>query len=340
MVPAEFGHVDAVNITILVDNRADLIVKSDDRVKYFTDKALLAEHGYSALVHFPGDIPDDTSGEDLIGKPNILWDAGVTRIALMENLRRMEIDPHSVRAIALSHGHHDHYAALSEFLTAMNLGFEPKEWTEPITAEKVAALKNANRVPVIAHPAAFRERWWKKEDGTMVGPLGSPPRMEWEALGAVIRPSEAPYPLRPGCWTTGYVPRNSFEQSGRPARLYYRQGDHFNRDDLEEDQAIVINIRDKGLVILSGCAHAGIVNTVNYAREISGVDRVFAVIGGFHLARSTPEEIQSTIDAFKPLRPVLLVPSHCTGFKAMCAFSQQMSSQFVPGVVGATYQFS
>lgn len=340
MDPNEFGHVDAVNITILVDNRADLIVKSNDHVKFFTDKALLAEHGYSALVHFPGDVPNDITGEDVIGDQNILWDAGVTRIALMENLRRMEIDPHSVSAIALSHGHHDHYAAFSEFLTAMDLGLEPIEWAEPITAGKVTALKNKNRVPVVAHPAAFRERWWQKEDGTMVGPFPSPPIVEWEALGAVIRPSEAPYPLRPGCWTTGYVPRNSFEQSGRPTRLYYRQGDQFTPDDLEEDQAIVINVKDKGLVVLSGCAHAGIVNTVNYAREISGVDRVFAVIGGFHLARSTPEEIQSTIDAFKRLRPELLVPSHCTGFEAMCAFSQQMPDQVVPGVVGATYQFS
>jgi 7,8-dihydropterin-6-yl-methyl-4-(beta-D-ribofuranosyl)aminobenzene 5'-phosphate synthase len=335
----EFGCVDAVNITILVDNRADLIVKSNDSVKYFTDRALLAEHGFSALIHFPGGTPAGSLLGDLGGDLNILWDAGVTRIALMENLRRMEIDPRSVGVIALSHGHHDHFSALSELLAGLNLGFESKEWAEPITAEKVAAWIDANRVPVIAHPAAFRERWWEKEDGTRVGPMTPPPRLEWEALGGIMRCSETPHPLRPGCWTTGYVPRKSFEHSGRPARLYYRQGDTLRPDDLEEDQAIVINVKGKGLVVLSGCAHAGIVNTVNYAREFSGVDRVYAIIGGFHLARSTPEEIQATLVAIQALRPALLVPSHCTGFEATCAFSRQMPDQSVPGVVGATYPF-
>ena len=257
----------------------------------------------------------------------------------MENLRRMEIDPRSVGLIALSHGHHDHCAALSEFLAELNLGYESKEWAEPITADKVAGWMGANLVPVIVHPAAFRERWWKKEDGTWVGPMTPPPRLEWEALGGIIRCSETPYPLRSGCWTTGYVPRKSFEHSGRPVRLYYRQGDTLTPDDLEEDQAIVINVKGKGLVILSGCAHAGIINTVNYAREFSGIDRVYAIIGGFHLARSKPDEIQATIDAVQELQPEFLVPSHCTGFEAICAFSRQMPDQFVLGVVGATYQF-
>jgi len=333
----EFGAVNAVNITILVDNRADLIVKSSDTIKYFTDKALLAEHGFSALVHFPSDIPVEQMDEHSTSHGDILWDAGFSRVALMENFRRMELDPRSVGAIALSHGHDDHFTALSDFLAAMDLGAEPKEWSEPITADKVDAWMDANRVPVIAHPAAFRERWGEKEDGTRVGPFAPPPRLEWEALGAAIRCSEGPAQLRSGCWTTGYVPRKSFEQSGRPARLYYRQGDILVPDDLEEDQAIVIQVRGKGLVVLSGCAHAGIVNTIHYAREISGVDRVFAVIGGFHLARSKPEEIQATIDAIQSLKPELVVPCHCTGFDAICAFSKQMPEQFVPGVVGATY---
>ncbi len=339
MSPEEFGAVNAVDIIILVDNRAGLIVKSSDTIKYFTDKALLAEHGFSAMVDFPGESAEGNSSGETTENGRILWDAGVTSIALMENLRRMEIDPRDFGVIALSHGHHDHYAALSEFLAAMNLGVKSREWAEPITEDKVIAMKNANRVGVIAHPAAFRERWWKKKDGTMEGPFENPPRLEWEARGAVIWCTEAPYQLKPGCWTTGYVPRRSFEQSGRSDQLYYRQGDILNHDDLDEDQAIVINVKDKGLVILSGCAHAGIVNTVNYAREISGVDRVWAIIGGFHLVRSTTEEIQVTIDAIRALKPMLLVPSHCTGFEAMCAFSQQMPDQYVPGVVGATYRF-
>ena len=323
-----FGSVKAVEITVLVDNRADLIVESRQGVKYFTDKALLAEHGFSALVHFP----DSPSGR-------ILWDAGVTQVALMENLRRMEIDPNTIRQVALSHGHHDHNAALTALLQALDLGVEAREWSGAVSAEAVAHYQSAKRLPLVAHPAAFRERWGRKEDGTWVGPLESPPWQTWESLGLEIRHSEGPYQLAPGCWTTGYVPRLSFEHSGRPAHLFYRQGDTMVPDDLEEDQAIVIHVQDKGLVILSGCAHAGIINTIEYARRISGVERVHAVIGGFHLARSKPEEVQATIDALQALAPVVLVPCHCTGFEAACAFAREMPGAFSPGVVGARYVF-
>ena len=110
-------------------------------------------------------------------------------------------------------------------------------------------------------------------------------------------------------------------------------------DDLDEDQAIVIHIKDKGLVVLSGCAHAGILNTVRYAQEISGVRRVHAVIGGFHLGRSKIEDVQATIMALQELAPEVLVPCHCTGFEAACAFAREMPGAFSPGVVGARYVF-
>jgi 7,8-dihydropterin-6-yl-methyl-4-(beta-D-ribofuranosyl)aminobenzene 5'-phosphate synthase len=294
---------------------------------FFSDSALLAEHGFSALVHFPG--PD----------LKILWDAGVTGVTLMENLRRMKIDPQAVDKIALSHGHLDHFAALTDFLSAMNLKVESKEWPEPVTSAEIDAWLDAKRVPVIAHPAAFRERWQVKKDGTKIGPFVPPPLLEWEALGAKIVLSEGPYSLGPGCWTTGYIPRKSFEKSGRPTKLVYRQGENFCPDDLEEDQAIVVHVRGKGLVVLSGCAHSGIINTVNQARESSGVDKVWAIIGGFHLARAGEDEIQRTIDGIKTFQPEIVVPCHCTGFQAMCTFARQMPDEFMPGVVGATYMF-
>jgi 7,8-dihydropterin-6-yl-methyl-4-(beta-D-ribofuranosyl)aminobenzene 5'-phosphate synthase len=110
-------------------------------------------------------------------------------------------------------------------------------------------------------------------------------------------------------------------------------------DNLDEDQALVINVKDKGLVVLSGCAHAGIVNTVNHAREISGIERVWAVIGGFHLTRASDDVIQHTLDHIQAVKPKLVVPCHCTGFRAMCQFAEQMPDVFKEGIVGATYLF-
>jgi 7,8-dihydropterin-6-yl-methyl-4-(beta-D-ribofuranosyl)aminobenzene 5'-phosphate synthase len=221
----------------------------------------------------------------------------------------------------------------------MDLGVESKEWPEPVTSAEINVWMSAKRVPVIAHPAAFRERWWVKDDGTMVGPFVPPPRLEWEALGADIELSKEPYSLGPGCWMTGYIPRRSFEKSGRPTKLLYREGDNFNPDDLEEDQALVFHVEGKGLIVLSGCAHSGIVNTLNYAREVSGVETVWGILGGFHLARAGEDEIQRTIDEIRAVKPEIVVPCHCTGFQATSEFARQMPDAVIPGVVGATYQF-
>lgn len=322
-----FGVTKDVAITVLVDNRADLIVKSTDEVKYYTEKPLLAEHGFSALI--------DLKSEYIC----ILWDAGITPIALPENMKRMGIEPATIDKIALSHGHRDHYAALSELLHTMNLEPEAKEWEEGAPIGELRLWAQGRRIPLIAHPAAFRERWVIKKDGTKFGPSNPPPKEAWQAAGAEIVLSEGPYPLGPGCWTTGAVPRKSFESSGVSSGMRYRVGDDLLPDKIEEDQAIVIHVKNKGLIVLSGCAHSGIVNTVNHAREISGVDHIWAILGGFHLSRASDEELNRTIEEIKGFRPHLIAPSHCTGFKAICEFAREMPEAFVVGQVGTTYLF-
>ena len=322
-----FGETTNVEITILVDNRADLMLKSSDTVKRFTDKPLLAEHGFSALV----DLRD--------AGMRILWDAGVTRIALLENAERMGIDLATVDKIALSHGHYDHYAAMTDVLEKIAVRPSVREWDADATIEEMENWAKGRSVPFIAHPHVFRERWKISErTGKKYGPIIIP-REDWEAAGADLILSEEPYRLGPGCWTTGAVPRLSLESAGIPTNLAYRKGDEFIPDYLEDDQAIVINVRGKGLVVLSGCAHSGIVNTANYAREISGVDKVWAIIGGYHLGRSNAEDIQYAVDEIKKLNPEMVVPMHCTGFDAINEFANQMPGAFVVGSVGTRYLF-
>lgn len=324
---AKIKPIEHVTLTVLVDNKAYLIVESNDQIQYFTDGPLLAEHGFSVLIRL-----DNSESQ-------ILWDAGVSKVALLENMKRLKINPGHIAKIVLSHGHLDHYAALTVLLNEMDIWPEAKEWQGNLTADDVEAWIEMHMIPIIAHPAAFRERWWKKEDGTMVGPFLPPPKQEWQAAGATITTSEEPYELGPGCWTTGYIPRDSFEESGRPTRLFYRQGSDFAHDDMDEDQAIGIFLQGKGLIILSGCAHSGIVNTVNQVKQIFGIETIHAIIGGFHLAEASDEEIDQTIDLIKGFAPKLVVPSHCTGFRAINQFAQEMPDEFAEGVVGATYQF-
>lgn len=322
-----FGETQDVAVTVLVDNRADLIVKSTETVKRFMDRPLLAEHGFAALI----DLKD--AGE------RILWDAGFTEISLPENLRRMKIDPGTITNIAISHGHGDHTAALVKVLKSMDVRPEARRWEEDVSGEEIDRWLSGHGVPVVAHPAIFRERWGKRKDGSWFGPSMAPPRATWEEAGARLILSADPYRLSPGCWTTGAVPRLSFEQFGVSKNIAYREGDAFIQDDIADDQAIVLNLKNKGLVIVAGCAHSGIINTIDRAREISGVDRVWGVIGGFHLARANDEEIQRTIEAMMAIAPTIIVPSHCTGFKAINAFANQMPGSFVMGVVGTSYLF-
>ncbi len=321
----EFGSTPRVTITILMDNLADMLARSTDDVKRHTDGPLIAEHGFSALLDLPA--------VDL----RILWDVGATSLAVLENLRRLEIDPTSIDVIALSHGHWDHVAGLSEILRAVCRPRESKMFPAGTTDEDLVDYAGRKTIPLIAHPAAFRERWNFLKDGRRYGPMNATNRAEWEALGARIVEAEEPHRVAEGCWTTGYVPRESFETAGRSKLLRYRDGDRFLPDDTEEDQSIVIHVEGKGLVIVSGCAHSGIVNTVSYAQKMSGADRVHAVFGGFHLGRTDVEDVKRTVDAIAETGPAMVVPTHCTGFAAMRRFAERMPDAFVLGTVGTKY---
>ena len=322
----DFGSVPSLEVTILVDSIAGMLAKSTDDVKRFTAGPLIAEPGFAALI----DLPSEAL--------RILWDAGASSSAVLENLRRMEIEPASIDAIALSHGHWDHVAGLSEILRAIRLPQELKMFPAGTTDEDLVDYARPKTVPLIVHPAVFRERWSFLKDGRRRGPMNPTNRTEWEALGAEIVESEAPHRMTDGCWTTGYVPRESFETEGRsPDRLRYRQGGSFLADDTDEDQSIVVHVEGKGLVIVSGCAHSGIVNTVQYAGRIAGIETVHAVLGGFHLGRSSEAEVTRTVDAIAKMEPKLVVPSHCTGFDAMCRFAERLPNAFVLGTVGTRY---
>ncbi len=321
-----FGETTSVVLRILVDNQTDVLAQSTGQVKYH-DEPLRAEHGFAVLVDLPA--------SDM----RILWDSGATRYGLVENMRRMQIQPASIAQVALSHGHYDHTTGLTEMLRSMELAAKPKEWKPNDSLEEIRQYRQGRQVPIVVHPAAFRERWRVAADGTKYGPSSPPPQSEWQSLGGRLVVTEEPFELAPGCWTTGTIPRRSFESAGTAATRAFWNGTDFERDYVDDDQAIVMNLRGKGLVILAGCAHSGIVNTIHYAREISGVSEIWAVIGGFHLDSAGDEEIARTLEEIRGCKPHILVPMHCTGFKAMCQAARALPDAFILGLVGATFPF-
>lgn len=323
----DFGATEDVAVSILVDNRADLLARPTRSVKYFTDMPLLAEHGFAALVYLKS------------AGLRILWDAGMTTLALPENMKRMKIAPSTIDAIALSHGHGDHTGAMADTLRATFRPVQPRRWPAGTPLADALAASASRKTPLIAHPAAFREHWWKNRNGSLFGPIPGPERAAWEAAGADVILAADPFRLAAGCWTTGGIPRQSFERSGIGDGLCYRDGDTLHPDKVDDDQALVINVAGKGLIVLSGCAHSGIVNTVRYAQEISGVEQVHAVLGGFHLVRARADELTRTVESIKQLHPALVAPTHCTGFTAMARFAQEMPGAYAHCVAGATFLF-
>ncbi|UCC61661.1 MAG: MBL fold metallo-hydrolase [Anaerolineae bacterium] len=297
----EFDRVAQVSVTTLVENSVNPFLAERDGVRRRGPKEgnFLAEHGWAALI-------ETTAGGE---KHAILLDVGLSETALLHNMSCLKMDPSAIEAVVISHGHGDH------------------------TGSVVAVVKRAGKpLPVYVHPAAFRERWWIPPDAPRRGPWRVKPEA-WEAVGGRIVTVEAPYKVAPGCVVSGSIPRlTGFE--GPPRDYYYRQDEAFHPETLPDDQAVVVAVKDKGLMIVSGCAHAGIVNTVRHAQKITGEERVWAIVGGFHLARASGERIEATIAGLKAVQPAILSPGHCTGFEALCAFARAMPDQFVRNVVG------
>ena len=130
----------------------------------------------------------------------------------------------------------------------------------------------------------------------------------------------------------------AFER-GMPGQQALRSGEWEWDPLILDDQAILLHARDKGLVVLTGCGHAGIVNTVRYAQKLTGIEQIYAIIGGFHLSGMTPEPlIQQTCDALAAFAPAIIVPTHCTGFRAIHRLATLLPDAFIQSSVGTRFE--
>ena len=239
------------------------------------------------------------------GADALLFDTGGGH-TLLHNAQRMNIDLRSVGQVVLSHGHYDHAGGLWPLLQATG----PK------------------RVP--PHPGIFASRYVLREGATRSA--GVPYSEEFLAgIGASFSYSDAFREVMPGVFLTGEVPRvTSFEKgdAGLFCDLSGCQGDH-----VPDDQSLVM-VTEKGLLLLLGCCHAGLVNTLELAREKTGVDEVYGVVGGCHLAFSSQTQIDATIKALRKYRVKKICAGHCTGFHAAARLAAEFPGGFKPMQVG------
>ncbi len=297
------GVADRIEITILMDNYADILLPSTDMVErrgLFLRKQLVAEHGLSMLITVY------SRGQ----KRNILMDAGFTEQGVLWNAEALGVDLGEVDAIFLSHGHLDHYAALMGVLGRVKSG-----------------------TPLFAHPDAFLPKHVVLPQGEQVGPWLLNKKALEEA-GVRVFEAKTPVTIASGLSTTGEIERTTAFEKVPPIFFTVKDG-VWQHDQILDDQALVARLGDEGLVVIAGCAHSGIVNTIRHAQKISGVDKVFAVLGGFHLATAPKDVVGATIAEIASLKPKLVMPMHCTGFHVISEFAHRIPESFVLSSVGS-----
>jgi 7,8-dihydropterin-6-yl-methyl-4-(beta-D-ribofuranosyl)aminobenzene 5'-phosphate synthase len=315
--------VDSVMITTVIDNSADLLGAGVGRAREATFgrprlaapvmveggafDGLVAEHGYSALVELRRGERSHT----------ILYDAGLSPFGVRDNLRRLGFDVRDIEAAVMSHGHFDHTTGLQGIVE--DLG--------------------RSGVPMILHPDFWNRRRIRLE-GTETIEIPTPSRRYIEGAGVQIVEGRRPSLLfDAGLLVSGEVERVSGFERGMPDQEAFRGGAWVADAAVYDDQAAIVNVADKGLVVLTGCGHAGVVNILHYARRITGVERIYAVIGGFHLTGKAFEPIiDRTVAAVAELAPAVVVPAHCTGWKAQLALAQRLPEVVRPNAVGATFE--
>ncbi|MFH1123258.1 MAG: MBL fold metallo-hydrolase [Pseudomonadota bacterium] len=309
-------EVDRVEILTLIDNYVDFLLESTDIVtrpartkeEELPRDTLLAEHGLSLLITV-------SEGQK---RHTILMDTGHSPIGVLHNIERLEVDLSAIEGIVMSHSHMDHTGSLYPLLEKMS-----------------------GPVPMVVHPYAFTfPRYVKRKDGRLERFPRTLVRSELEKRGVKIVEAKGPTPLAEGMiLVTGEVDRSTGFEKGMP-NAYVEKDGALEQDPISDDQALVIHLRDKGLVVIGGCSHAGIANTILHAKKISGIDKVHAVLGGFHLSGPLYEPIiEETIKAIREMRPEVVVPMHCTGWTAIGRFSEEFPSAFILNSVGSKYTF-
>jgi 7,8-dihydropterin-6-yl-methyl-4-(beta-D-ribofuranosyl)aminobenzene 5'-phosphate synthase len=315
--------VDSVVVTTLIDNVTDAFMPDQGPARRpglgegprrpaalmaggRVPDALIAEHGFSVLVTVT------KAGRE----HRFLFDTGTSPDGVLENMRRLSIDPGSIEVIVCSHGHFDHTAGL----------------------EGLAAALGRTGLPVLIHP-----HFWRRRRVTLPGrdPVELPStsrRALAEAGFEIIEERQPSFLFGRSVLITGEVARTTGYEPGFPPQQAWLGGGWQPDPLVLDDQALILNVAGQGLVVITGCGHAGVVNIARYASRLTGGQPLYALIGGYHLNSPLFEPlIPRVLDDLAAMNPGVLVPAHCTGWRAQHAMSRRFPGAFVPNSVGTSF---
>jgi 7,8-dihydropterin-6-yl-methyl-4-(beta-D-ribofuranosyl)aminobenzene 5'-phosphate synthase len=287
-------------------------------------KSLLEEFGLA--MHLESKRGNETK--------NILLDFGFTPETYNNNIAMLGIPPSSVDALILSHGHYDHFGGLVGFL------------------QQNRGKLRASLPLYVGGEETFCTREWivgKVED------FGYLDRNALLSAGVKIVFAPTPSVVADHAFTAGTIPTLSFEKILAPTRMSVGVKDGIGcfpeklskekqtakvvPDDFQHELATCFNVKNRGLVVITACSHRGVVNSVKRAVDVSGIDKVHAVIGGFHLAPQKADYVRETVAALKEINPDVVIPMHCTGETFIDTVQKEMPEKFIRSYAGSLYIF-
>lgn len=307
-------EIDKAEVTCLVDNHVDLLL-SNTQVAYrphvresWFERPPIAEHGFSIAVTL------EINGK----KHRILFDSGQSPWTVSYNVDALNFDLSYCEAVILSHGHVDHAGGLLNIRKKMN----------------------AQSIPLIVHEYAFRKRLFKFPDGKRLDLPTQNKSLLTQAGYLIVEKNSPSLWIHDSILVTGEIPRTNNFENGLPNHYSEVNGKIEPDPLIKDDQAIILKIKNKGLVIITGCGHSGIVNTLDYAQKLTGEDKIYAVIGGMHLTGGMFESIiPRTVDELEKRNPRFIIPCHCSGLKVVNEIATRIPTTLIQNSVGTNYIF-